>query len=175
MSVRGFTYGYDYYAPSQNVAFHIYAIRENKDKRNQVSNFNENEILFPGAKKDAYRRLNGIIDGDDGGATTTYNTIEEDRYGLGKVRSPTKFYNTFGINNEEHTIEESLCDFVQGTGGITSMHATFMPQLRYDSMGIDYNRISYEHKEIVRQETNVDEKELVMLREQLRKRKGQQD
>ena len=59
-SVRAFTYGYDMYAPLQSVAYHIYAMKENTNKRNNIHTFDENEFLFPGVKKTAYERLNGI-------------------------------------------------------------------------------------------------------------------
>jgi len=32
-TIRGFSFGYDFYAPSRNVAFHIYAMRTNIEKR----------------------------------------------------------------------------------------------------------------------------------------------
>ena len=34
--LRGFTYGYDYYTAEISVAFHMYAIKENKAKRSKV-------------------------------------------------------------------------------------------------------------------------------------------
>eukprot|EP00957_Ditylum_brightwellii_P086696 6596975-Ditylum_brightwellii.AAC.1 len=35
MGLRGFTYGYDYYASAYSVCFHIYAIGENAKRRNK--------------------------------------------------------------------------------------------------------------------------------------------
>jgi hypothetical protein len=34
--LRGFTYGYDYYTAEISVAFHMYAIKENMEKRKKV-------------------------------------------------------------------------------------------------------------------------------------------
>jgi hypothetical protein len=34
--LRGFTYGYDYYTAEISVAFHMYAIKENLEKRKKV-------------------------------------------------------------------------------------------------------------------------------------------
>mmetsp|Transcript_96358 Transcript_96358/g.144237 ORF Transcript_96358/g.144237 Transcript_96358/m.144237 type:complete len:582 (-) Transcript_96358:29-1774(-) len=168
MSVRAFSFGYDFYAPTRHVAFHIYAIRKNLETRRKVSKFSENEVIFPGAKKAGYVRLNGIIGPSD--ASKGYNSIEEGKYGVGQVRSTDKFYRTFGIDVISHQLQDDLCDFVQGTGGIQPMHLKFSPFLRYDSLGIDYSRIAYEHKPIVLTETSVDEKELAALRARLRKR-----
>jgi hypothetical protein len=39
MTVRGFTFGYDYYAPLQSVAFHEYA--DSSDRRKRIPNFAE--------------------------------------------------------------------------------------------------------------------------------------
>ena len=41
-TIRGFSFGYDFYAPLRNVAFHIYATRENKEKRLKIPKFTEN-------------------------------------------------------------------------------------------------------------------------------------
>jgi hypothetical protein len=169
MTVRGFTHGYDFYAPVRNVAYHIYAIRENRDKRRNVKKFTENEVLFPGAKREAYLRLNGII--GTGKPSLDYNHTQEANYGLGKVRSRDTFFLTFGIHPDTRKIEDDLCDFVQGRNGKEPMHTIFTPSLRFDSMGIDYSRIRYKHVSSRRADTlSVDPKELEMLRERLRKR-----
>lgn len=39
MGLRGWSYGYDYYTSEISVAFHMYAIKENKDKRKKVKLF----------------------------------------------------------------------------------------------------------------------------------------
>ena len=170
-TIRGFTFGYDFYAPSRNVAFHIYAMKENLEKRNAVHKFDENEILFPGVKRHSYLRLIGIS-GTSSPSTQDYFNFEEEKYGLGKVRTREKFFETFGIHTATRTIEEGLCNFVQGTLGITSsMHVLFSPFLRYDRMGIDYSRIDYHYKTPSRSDTHVSQEELEYLRERLRKSK----
>jgi hypothetical protein len=169
-TIRGFTFGYDFYAPSRNVAFHIYAMKENLEKRNAVHKFDENEVLFPGVKKHSYLRLIGISGTTS--PTHDYFTFEEEKYGLGRVRTREKFFETFGIHTTTRTIEDGLCDFVQGTLGITSsMHVHFSPLLRYDKMGIDYSRIDYHFKTPDRSDTRVSQKELEYLRERLRQGK----
>jgi hypothetical protein len=45
-TIRGFSFGYDFYAPSRNVAYHIYAMKENIEKRKNVPKFTENEVVF---------------------------------------------------------------------------------------------------------------------------------
>jgi len=173
-SIRAFTFGYDFYAPIRNVAFHIYAMKENLEKRRNVHKFDENEIIFPGVKKHSYLRLIGIS-----GTTRPamdYFRLEEEKYGLGQVRTREQFFQTFGIHPETRTVEEGLCGFVQGSvGSKTSMHTQFTPHLRYDKMGIDYSRIDYRHRTPQRTETQVSEKELEYLRERLRQSKTAAD
>lgn len=45
-TIRGFTFGYDFYAPMRNVAFHMYAMNENKKKRENIPKFTDNESVF---------------------------------------------------------------------------------------------------------------------------------
>jgi Glycosyltransferase (GlcNAc) len=167
-SIRAFTFGYDIYAPVRSVAFHIYGMKENLESRRNVPHFDENEILYPGAKRRAYQRLIGVA-----GTTSPaldYDHFEEDKYGIGMVRSQRQFFETFGIHPEKREIERDLCDFVQGSfGAETSMHAIFSPFLRYDHMGIDYSRITHRHMTRDRSDTPVDDKELNFLKDQLRK------
>ena len=70
---------------------------------------------------------------------------EEDIYGLGGVRTPEKFYTTFGIDVVEKTTEGHLCGFVDTNNG--RMHRMFTPNLRADGMGIDYSKITFEFKD----------------------------
>jgi hypothetical protein len=169
-TVRAFTHGYDFYAPLRNVAFHIYAMKENLEKRNAVHKFDENEILYPEVKKHSYLRLIGISGITS--PTVNYFNKEEEKYGLGMVRTKEKFYETFGIHPSTRTIEEGLCDFVQGTLGVkSSMHIQFTPFLRYDKMGIDYSRIDYRFKTPNRSDTHISQEEFNYLRERLRQSK----
>lgn len=68
--------------------------------------------------------------------------LQEDIYGLGAVRTPEKFYETFGIDVFKKKAQKHLCRFVADG----KMHRMFMPKLRSDGMGIDYATIKYKHK-----------------------------
>lgn len=61
-------------------------------------------------------------------------------YGIGGVRTPEKFYETFGIDVVKKTTENHLCRFVDWGG---KMHKQFTPFMRKDGMGIDYTKIFY--------------------------------
>ena len=75
MGLRGWTYGYDYYTAETSVAFHMYAIHENKDKRKKVKLFWENSNLYPGSAVQGMKRLNGIIGNGEPG-DVFYNSEE---------------------------------------------------------------------------------------------------
>ena len=178
MTIRGFTYGYDFYAPVRNVAFHMYAIRSNVEARSKVSKFTENEIMFPDAKNKAYARLNGIIGQPTNPKSMFWKRMyvrsKQDEFGLGRVREAEKFYKTFGIHTETRQIEENLCEFVQGTPFVDqSMHKVFTAYLRSDGMGIDYRRITYQYTKSEGKSFEPDREELIRLRQELlRKRTG---
>jgi hypothetical protein len=53
-----------------------------------------------------------------------------------------KFFDTFGIHLEDHTVEDNLCDFVK-----EPMTRLFSKFLRSDGMGIDYDRLTYKFKD----------------------------
>ena len=170
MTVRAFTHGYDFYSPTSNVAYHIYATRGNKESRMNVKTFTENAALFPGAKEAAYHRLNGII--GTGKRSIEFNHFDQQLYGLGGARKPETFYRTFGIHVDKSEVEKGLCDFVQGIGGHTSMHQKFIPFLRDNGMGIDYSKIKFEYEEKIIVDSPIDPKELASLRESLRWRQA---
>ena len=68
---------------------------------------------------------------------------EEALYGLGGVRSPEKFYQTFGIHVSSGSVENNLCSWVNAEEASDSMHAQFTPHLRSDGMGIDCSKIQF--------------------------------
>lgn len=70
----------------------------------------------------------------------SYKWIREDEmmYGLGKVRDVQRFFDTFGIHVETQTVEHHLCRFVG-----RPMQTEFMPFLRSNGMGLDYDKITY--------------------------------
>ncbi|KAL3924797.1 MAG: hypothetical protein SGILL_000826, partial [Bacillariaceae sp.] len=147
MAIRGFTYGYDFYAPERSVAFHIYAVKANVGRKSRHK-FWENEMMFKGALEKSVARLNaitGMLGGHSSSknnnnqhVTEDYETIENDKYGLGKVRSKEKYYDTFGIHPESQSVEGHLCMFVR-----RDMHDQFTSFLREDGIGIDYGKIDF--------------------------------
>lgn len=135
IAVRGFTYGYDFYAPERSVAFHIYAIKSNIGRKSRHT-FWENEILFKGALENATARLNGITGLSLPHGKQSYFAKEEDVYGLGHVRGNQQYFQTFGIHPDTETVDDGLCSFV-----VRAMHEKFTQYLRPDGIGIDYNEI----------------------------------
>lgn len=140
IGIRGFTIGYDYYAPQRSVCFHHYAAL-NPD-RNKVPHFWENTSKYAGTGKKAMARLLGIVHMNPETPKTFWGHEEEEMYGIGGVRTPEKFYETFGIDVVAKKTEKKLCQFVEAG----QMHRQFIPKLRPDGMGIDYTNISYKYK-----------------------------
>lgn len=140
IGLRGFTFGYDYYTPEKSVCFHMYAMLENKEKRDKVPHFWENTATYKQAGVKAMQRLNGIIGMGD--PRDTYDHSEEKLYSLGQVRPKEKFYSTFGIHTETQTVEHHLCQFVG-----QPMQRLFLRAMRQDQMGIDYDQITFEWKD----------------------------
>lgn len=138
--LRGFTYGYDYYTAEISVAFHMYAIKANKDKRKKVKLFWENGSLYPGSDVKAMKRLNGIIGMGDPG--DEYFHEQEDDYGLGQIRPKEKFFTMYGIHTDTKTVEDHLCTFVG-----KPMQKKFKPYLRKNGMGIDFSQINFQWKD----------------------------
>jgi len=139
MGLRGWSYGYDYYTSEISVAFHMYAIKENKDKRKKVKLFWENSNLYPGAAVQGMKRLNGIIGTGDPG--DVFYNAEEKEFGLGKVRPKEQFYKLYGIHTDTKTVEDNLCQFVG-----KPMMELFKPHLRKNRMGIDFSNVDFAYK-----------------------------
>ena len=144
IGIRGFTIGYDYYAPERSVCFHHYAVGKNAKVRNKVHHFWENTNKYAGMGKKAMQRLLGVVHMNPEIDASEWDHTEEDIYGLGGVRTPEKFYATFGIHVLDKTVERHLCSFVDTQG---RMHNEFSKFLRWDGMGIDYSKIDYEFKD----------------------------
>jgi len=139
IGIRGFTVGYDMYAPERSVCFHHYAVGKNAKTRNKVPHFWENSNHFAGTGKRAMTRLLGIVHMNPEAKTSEWDHTDEIMYGLGGVRTPEKFYETFGIDVVNKRTEHHLCRFVDS--GI--MHKDFTKLLRKDGMGVDYSKITY--------------------------------
>lgn len=139
IGIRGFSVGYDMYAPERSVCFHHYAVGENAKKRNKVPHFWENARDYKGVGRNAMQRLLGIVHMNPEIDRDSWDHSEEDMYGLGGVRTPEKFYETFGIDVVNKKTEHHLCKFVDKGG----MHKQFQPLVRPDGMGVDYGKITY--------------------------------
>lgn len=156
VGLRGFTAGYDYFAPSNNICFHTYAQWENEEKRNMVPLFWENEGRFQLDRFDgdpAYfrRRVLGMLGLDPKRRIASWNHVGIDLYGLGHVRSNVKFFDLFGIYPRHKKHEHNLCLFVEDG----KMHETFIKHLQKDGMGIDYTKIDYQFRDpFVRKEND---------------------
>ena len=148
MGLRGFTFGYDFYAPEKSVAFHMYAIKKNKSKRKKIKLFWENENLYPGSAVEGMKRLNGIIGMGDADDVGKYLSTNEHFYGLGQARSKEKFFELFGIHTDEKKVEDHLCTFVG-----KPMMKKFKPYLRSNGMGLDLMNLDFEWKDPKPKET----------------------
>jgi [Skp1-protein]-hydroxyproline N-acetylglucosaminyltransferase len=143
IGIRGFTYGYDHYAPQRSICFHTYAQGENQQKRGKVPHFWQNSNHYAGTGKVAMTRLLGIIGMIPEVDPSTWDHREEETYGCGSVRPRERFFTTFGIDVHKKRVEHHLCTFVQGG----TMHKQFQAKLRPDGMGVDFSRIDYEFKD----------------------------
>jgi len=132
IGVRAFTYGYDFYTPERSVCFHYYK------RKKSVNLFWENDSLYErDLEGNAMARLNGIIKltfNDKG----DWDHTDEEKYGIGSVRTTKKFYETFGIDIKKKHVENHLCQFAG-----KNMQLAFKQYLRENGMGIDYDRISF--------------------------------
>ncbi|KAL7536557.1 hypothetical protein ACHAXR_007243 [Thalassiosira sp. AJA248-18] len=143
IGIRGFTIGYDFYAPERSVCFHHYAEGKNKRKRDRVPHYWENSNQFNGAGVRAMFRLLGIVHMNPEISRDKWDHSEEEHYGLGGVRTPELFYEVFGVDVVNKKTEQHLCQFVE-TG---KMHKEFTKFIRPDGMGIDYGKISFRFKD----------------------------
>ena len=142
IGLRGFTIGYDFFAPERSVCFHHYAKGENAAARNKVPHFWEHSNKYAGEGVKAMKRLLGIVHMNPEVPRSEWNHAEEARYGIGGARETSKFYETIGIDVVHKTTEGHLCQFVRG-----KMHNMFMKVLRPDGMGIDYSKIDFKWKD----------------------------
>ena len=140
IGIRAFTIGYDFYAPERSVCFHHYAVGKNAKKRNKVPHFWDNAQSFKeDTSKKAMARLLGIVHMNPEVDPNYWDHTEEDFYGLGGVRTPEKFYETFGVDVIQKKAQHHLCLFVEKG----HMHKKFQQLIRPDGMGVNYDRISF--------------------------------
>jgi hypothetical protein len=133
IGIRGFTHGYDFYAPRSSVVFHEYAVKSKR--RSKVHMFWEN-TKYAGMGQKSLKRATSVIGMAPDIDPASWDHSEIDRYGLGKVRPLSLFYKLFLINTHERKATQ-LCPFVKS--GI--MHREFQINLRSDGMGIDYSSL----------------------------------
>jgi [Skp1-protein]-hydroxyproline N-acetylglucosaminyltransferase len=128
IGIRGFTFGYDFYAPEKSVVFHEYA--KKSERRKKVPMFWENNA-HAGEGVKSLKRATAIIGMARDLDPNSWDHTEEDKYGLGKVRQLDEFYEIFLINPIDRKAI-NLCAFVQGG----DMHKGFTPFMKPDRMGI---------------------------------------
>ena len=85
------------------------------------------------------QRLLGVVHMNPEVDPAEWDHTEEDRYGLGGVRSPEKFYELFGIDVINKATQKHLCMFVEEG----KKHNMFSRALRQDGMGIDYSGVDF--------------------------------
>jgi len=143
IALRGFSVGYDYYAPSSNVCFHTYAKGENEKVRKAVPLFWENEEKYGDDVDNARTRVKCMIGLSPEKNVHVWNHVGRELYGLGGARKVTKFFELYGIDPLNKVHEHNLCDFVDNG----MMHDMFRQHLRANGMGIDYGLIDYRFKD----------------------------
>lgn len=84
------------------------------------------------------KRLNAIIHMDSPGQNDDWIRTDVMKYGIGKVRDLQLFFDVFGIHVKEQRVEANLCRFVG-----RPMQKEFIPSLRLNEMGLDYDKISF--------------------------------
>ena len=88
IGIRGFTFGYDFYAPRESVVFHEYAV--NSQRRHKVHMFWENSANYD--EKKSYKRGTAVIGMAPDLDPNEWDHSELDRYGVGTVRDLKLFY-----------------------------------------------------------------------------------
>jgi hypothetical protein len=161
IGIRGFTYGYDFYAPRDSVVFHEYAERSQRRKKIPMFWFvyslgqffaflpythprshpplallRENSVAHRGEGQKSLRRGTAVIGMAPDLDPTTWDHSELEKYGLGKVRELSLFYKLFLIDAHKRSAVQ-LCPFVKS--GV--MHRNFQKFLRSDGLGIDYAKL----------------------------------
>lgn len=143
VSIKGFTIGYDFYTPERSVCFHHY---DREDKR--IKYYGENDKKYDDEVFErGMRRVVGVIHMGPDLSPESWDHEDEDFYGLGGVRTPEKFYKTFGIDVLNQRVQRHMCDWVDGAGP-NSMHNQLTVFLRPDGMGIDYSKVNFVYQDL---------------------------
>lgn len=137
MGVRGWTHGYDFYAPSYSVVFHEYAA--SSERRRPVKQFWENREGREDLAAGALRRLTALTELDPNPPSQgSFNDNLASRYGLGSARNASLYFKLFLIDRARRKAE-NLCAFVRSG----TMHNAFQQHLRADGKGIDYQDLQH--------------------------------
>jgi len=123
---RSWTAGYDIYAPSRHIAFHPY----NREVVPPL--FYENKFQA-GEFKQSINRMRRILEWYYG---NNYLRKNLEKYGLGNVRSISRFYEIFGILPNEQQIVDNCKETRTGR-----LHDRLHVFLRKDGLGIDYEMV----------------------------------
>ncbi len=139
IGIRGFTHGYDFYAPRDSVVFHEYA--ERSKRRKKIHMFWENSATHKGEGQRSLKRSMVVVGMARGHIDpNTWDHSEIDKYGIGNVRSLSTFYKTFLIDVPKGEAVQ-LCPFVR----MGIMHEKFQRHLKKDGLGIDYDELNALH------------------------------
>jgi len=122
-----------------------YASQDKTGKRHQIKMYWEHSNMYSGVEGKAMMRLNGIIDMNPEIDRSEWIHEDEQLYGLGKVRTTQKFFETFGIDTVKKEIQKNLCQFVG-----KNMHHIWKQHLRTDRMGINYDDIEFKFQDPVK-------------------------
>merc|ERR1712176_1569362 len=142
IGLRGFTYGYDYYTPEKSICFHYYAKSDKSGKRKKVKTFWEHSGMYRGVEAKAMTRLNGIIGMNPDTNSKDWLHDDEEFYGIGKVRTTKKFFDTFGLDTKNQKVQHHLCRFAG-----RNMHNIWKQHLRENRMGVDYDAIEFKFQD----------------------------
>lgn len=132
MGVRGWSHGYDFYAPASSVMFHEYA--SHSKRRGGVKMFWENQRDRT-VQAAAMQRLIALAHlRPEQPPSGAYDGRLAERYGIGRKRPISLFYRLFQIDRARRRAQP-LCELVRSG----QMHRAFVHHLRPDGRGIDYD------------------------------------
>ncbi|KAJ8599874.1 hypothetical protein CTAYLR_010368 [Chrysophaeum taylorii] len=135
IGIRGWTHGYDFYAPRASVVFHEYA--QHSRRRRDVPKFWETRRLKRPANSGqaSLKRLTALI--GMGPDVLDYDRTLLDEYGLGTKRDVLQFYKLF-LLDVKNKRAQPLCRFVESG----AMHREFSKFLT--PHGVDYSKIDFD-------------------------------
>lgn len=145
IGLRGWTHGYDYYAPQRSVLFHEYAVFSKRRKKIKMFWENTNSglqkeadsalrrlLLLSGLAPDALRSAAA-----DPSAPEHALLQQSSKYGLGSQRPVDLFFRLFLVDIEKHT-SVNVCPFVQSG----KLHRLLKEHLRSDGLGINVSAVA---------------------------------